>query len=184
MPKFFRSPALLRAWFARHAQDADELVVGFHTTTSGRPSITWPESVDEALCVGWIDGVRKRIDAESYQIRFTPRRTGSHWSAVNLKRAEALIAEGRMTPAGLAAFARRDVDNTRRASYEQFRAATFDAAFDAAFRAQAKAWAWFQAQAPSYRQKLTWWVMSAKQQATRESRLQRLIDSARREVRL
>ena len=110
-PTFFATPAAFRAWIKAHHGDADELVVGFYKKGSGRPSITWPESVDEALCFGWIDGIRRRIDDESYSIRFTPRRARSIWSAVNIKRAGELIAEGRVAPAGLRAFEARDAAN-------------------------------------------------------------------------
>jgi uncharacterized protein YdeI (YjbR/CyaY-like superfamily) len=184
MPRFFRRPADLRAWFAKHAASADELIVGYWKTGSGKPSITWPESVDEALCVGWIDGVRKRIDEESYQIRFTPRRSGSHWSAINLARVKVLSEEGRMMPAGLQAYARRDEAQTARASYEQIQNTPWDPECEAAFRAERKAWDWFQAQAPSWRNKIVWWISSAKQAATRARRLQRAIESAKRGERL
>ena len=106
-PVFFETPAAFRAWLARHAQTAAEPVVGYHKVGSGRPSMTWPESVDEALCVGWVDGVRKRIDDHAYQIRFAPRKPSSTWSAINIERVRVLAAEGRMTPAGLEAFAHR-----------------------------------------------------------------------------
>jgi hypothetical protein len=123
-PRFFATPQEFRAWFEAHHADAGELLVGFHKKNSGRPSITWPESVDEALCFGWIDGIRRRIDDESYSIRFTPRRARSIWSAVNIARAGELIAEGRMTPAGLAAFEARDEQRSAIYSYEQRHRAT------------------------------------------------------------
>jgi uncharacterized protein YdeI (YjbR/CyaY-like superfamily) len=177
-PVFFASPAELRAWFDRHHADRTELVVGFRRKGSGEPSITWPEAVDEALCVGWIDGVRRRLDATSYVIRFTPRRPRSTWSAVNIDRATALAEQGRMRPAGLAAFARRDEERSRIYSYER---ADAELAPDQAARlaANPEALAFFTAQPPAYRRAALHWVTSAKRAATRERRLDELIaDSA------
>lgn len=174
-PRFFRDAAALRAWFVEHAATAPELVAGFYKVGSGRASITWPESVDEALCVGWIDGVRQRIDDEAYQIRFTPRRDGSIWSAVNIARAEALIAAGRMTEAGRAAFDQRIERRSSVYSYEQAGALELEPALLAEFQRHEAAWAWFAAAPPSYRRTLTYWVVSAKQPATRARRLARLI---------
>lgn len=176
-PRFFRDAAALRSWFAEHATTATELVVGFYKVGSGRPSITWPESVDEALCVGWIDGVRQRIDEVAYQIRFTPRRVGSIWSTVNIARAEALLADGRMTEAGRAAFAQRIERKSSVYSYEQAGALELEPALRAEFQRHEAAWAWFVAAPPSYRRTLTYWVVSAKQPATRVRRLERLIAS-------
>ena len=153
------------------------MLVGFYKRDAGKPSITWPESVDEALCVGWIDGVRKRIDEHTYQIRFTPRRKGSIWSTVNIARVEALTAEGRMTPAGLAAFELRTAAKSNVYAYEQATAKELTAAELAAFRRRRKAWTWFEAVAPSYRKVMLHWVTSAKQGATRERRLAKLMDS-------
>lgn len=118
-PAFFETAAAFRRWLVKHAATRGELVVGFHKVGSGAPSMTWPESVDEALCVGWIDGVRKRIDDATYQIRFTPRHPGSIWSAVNIAKAERLIAEGRMTAAGLEAFERRTPERSAVYAFEQ-----------------------------------------------------------------
>ncbi|HET9983341.1 MAG TPA: YdeI/OmpD-associated family protein [Longimicrobiales bacterium] len=173
-PTFFATPAEFRAWLERNHDTVRELLVGFYKKGSGRPSITWPESVDEALCFGWIDGVRKSIDAESYTIRFTPRKAGSIWSAMNTKRAAELIELGRMRPAGLAAFEKRDERKTNRYSFEREHV-ELDAAQQERFRANARAWAFFQAQAPSYRKVATWWVVSAQREATREKRLATLI---------
>lgn len=178
-PTFFATPDALRAWLEEHHDCEDELLVGFHKKGSGWPSITWPESVDQALCFGWIDGVRRRIDDASYTIRFTPRKARSTWSAVNVKRAGELIELGLMQPAGLAAFERRGDDRTAIHSYEQRRSAELEPDHERRFRADARAWSWFEAQAPSYRRAATHWVVSAKKPETRERRLDRLIaDSA------
>jgi uncharacterized protein YdeI (YjbR/CyaY-like superfamily) len=148
--------------------------VGFYKKGSGRPSITWPESVDEALCFGWIDSVRRSIDEASYRIRFTPRRPRSIWSAVNVRRAEALVEAGRMQPAGLAAFAKRKEDRTGQYSFEQGRVA-LDEDLEAEFRGNARAWEFFQAQPATYRKTVSWWVMSAKRDETRKRRLAALV---------
>jgi uncharacterized protein YdeI (YjbR/CyaY-like superfamily) len=177
-PTFFATPAEFRAWLERHHADRRELLVGFYKKSSGRPSITWPESVDEALCFGWIDGVRRSLGEKAYTIRFTPRQARSTWSAVNVRRARELIAEGRMTPAGLAAFEARGDDRTAIYSYEQRRAATLDPDEEQRFRAEAGAWEWFQARPPSYRRAAIHWVTSAKRPETRERRLQALIEDS------
>jgi uncharacterized protein YdeI (YjbR/CyaY-like superfamily) len=176
-PRFFATPAAFRAWLDEHHATSDELLVGFYKTSSGTPSITWPESVDEALCFGWIDGVRRTIDAERYSIRFSRRTARSNWSLVNIRRARELIKLGRMRPAGLRAFERRD-ESAARYSYEQRHAAELEPADERAFRADQRAWAFFQSQPPSYRKAAIWWVMSAKQDATREKRLATLIDDS------
>lgn len=174
---FFPTAADFRAWLAANHTTAADLWVGYYKKGTGRPSITWPESVDQALCFGWIDGVRKSLDGESYAIRFTPRRPGSTWSEVNLKRGFELIDAGLMQPAGLAAFGTRDDAKTGQYSYE--RAQPLDPAYEAEFRADAAAWAYWQAQPPHYRQGATHWVMSAKREATRRKRLANLMaDSA------
>ena len=178
-PIFFATPDEFRAWLQEHHATESEVLVGFHKKGSGRPSITWPQSVDQALCFGWIDGVRRRIDDASYSIRFTPRKARSTWSAINVRRVAELAADGLMHPAGIAAFERRSDDKTAIYSYEQREAAQLDAEQERRFRANARAWDWFQAQAPSYRRTATYWVASAKRQETRERRLERLIsDSA------
>lgn len=179
-PTFFETPAQFGAWLRKHGATASELIVGFYKRDSGRASMTWPESVDEALCVGWIDGVRTRIDEIAYKIRFTPRRPTSTWSAINIERVRVLQAEGRMTPAGLEAFARRNEEKSRTYAYEQVKKAELAPAETAAFRKQRAAWKFFQAQPPSYRHKAAWWVISAKRPGTRQSRLQRLIEAAGR----
>jgi uncharacterized protein YdeI (YjbR/CyaY-like superfamily) len=177
-PIFFETPADLRAWLERHHADRDELWVGMYKKSSGRPSVTWPEVVDEALCFGWIDGVRRSLGPDSYTNRLTPRRARSTWSAINIRRVGELIEEGRMTPAGLAAFEARSDDRSAIYSYEQRRSATLDAEQEARFRAVPKAWEWFQARPPSYRRSALHWVTSAKRAETRERRLQTLIEDS------
>lgn len=172
---YFASPADFRAWLAEHHDDRDELLVGFHKKGSGTPSMSWPEAVDEALCVGWIDGVRRRVDDSRYTIRFTPRKARSTWSAVNVTRVAALTAEGRMQPAGQAAFERRAAERTGVYAYEQRDQAAFDPAHEAVFRASEAAWGFFQSRPPWYRRTLTWWVASAKREETRRKRLDALI---------
>lgn len=174
-PTFFATPAAFRAWLKKNHKTATELHVGFYKVASGRPSITWPESVDEALCVGWIDAIRRGIDAESYQIRFTKRRPKSIWSAANIKRAKELIDLGRMTPAGLAAFEARDVKNTNRYSFEQATPITLSAGELKQFKSNTQAWAYWESKSASYRKAATWWVVSAKREETRSKRLATLI---------
>jgi uncharacterized protein YdeI (YjbR/CyaY-like superfamily) len=178
-PIFFASPADFRAWLEANHQTATELLVGFYKVDSGKPSITWPQSVDEALCFGWIDGIRRSLGPESYTIRFTPRKPGSTWSAINIKRVKELEEQGRMARAGLRAFERRSDDKSAIYSYEQRRDATLTSDYEGRFRANADAWDYFQAQAPWYRRTAAYWVMSAKREATRLRRLDALIaDSA------
>ncbi len=177
-PTFFATPKAFRAWLEEHHETERELLVGFHKKGSGRPSITWPQSVDQALCFGWIDGVRRSIDAESYSIRFTPRQARSTWSAVNVKRVGELTAEGLMHLAGLAAFERRTDDRTAIYSHERRKEAKLDPEHERAFRADAGAWAWFQAQPPWYRRAATHWVVSAKREETRLRRLGQLIEDS------
>jgi uncharacterized protein YdeI (YjbR/CyaY-like superfamily) len=174
-PVFFETPADFRAWLKRNHNRAEELLLGLHKKSSGKPSITLREAQDEALCFGWIDGKARSIDETSWTIRFTPRRPGSVWSAVNIKAAHELIAEGRMTPAGLAAFEKRDERRAKRYSYERANP-EFDAASEEAFRANKAAWDFFRAQPPGYQRLHTWWVMSAKREVTRANRLAALIE--------
>ena len=171
---FFRSPAELREWFGQHHATVRELQVGYYKKNSGEPTLTWPESVDEALCVGWIDGIRRGLDERSYTIRFTPRKTGSIWSAVNIRRVEALSREGRMLPAGLKAFEARRENRSGIYSYEQ-RHSELAEPYGSILRQNGAAWEFFRAQPPSYRKKLGWWIVSAKQDATRLKRLEKLI---------
>lgn len=177
-PIFFATPAKFRAWLHEHHATAREQWVGFYKVGSGRPSITWPESVDEALCFGWIDGLRKSIDDSSYMIRFTPRKPDSNWSAVNMRRVAELTDQGRMQPAGLAAYARRRDETSAIYSYEQREQASLDEAEEQQMRANPDAWQFFQAQPRSYRQAAIRWVLSAKKLETRQSRLARLIDDS------
>jgi uncharacterized protein YdeI (YjbR/CyaY-like superfamily) len=179
--QFFASPSMLRAWLEENHARATELQIGFYKTKSGRAGISYAEALDEVLCFGWIDGVRKSIDAGSYTIRFSPRKPGSTWSSVNVKRAGELAQLGLMQPAGLQAFNERDQDKSNQYSYERS-AAALDSAYEQQFRANAKAWHYFQSQAPSYQKTASWWVMSAKREETRQKRLATLIsDSAQGE---
>lgn len=173
-PAFFPTPGDFRRWLEKNHAKAAELSVGFYKRGSGRPSITWPEAVDEALCFGWIDGVRHRIDESSYRIRFTPRKAKSIWSNVNVKRVAALKKLGRMAPAGLAAFAKADPKKSGIYAYERSNA-TLGAAYEKSFKANKKAWTFFKAQAPWYQRILTYWVVSAKREETRQRRLAALI---------
>lgn len=173
--RFFATPADFRKWLKAHHRSARVLWVGFYKKGSGRPSITWPESVDEALCVGWIDGLRKTIDAESYKIRFTPRQATSNWSAVNIRRVQELTRLGRMRPAGLKAFKLRTEEKSGIYAYENRKSAVLGAAAEKRFRSVPKAWAFFQAQPAGYRQLTTWWIVSAKKEETRQQRLEKLI---------
>ena len=171
---FFKTPAEFRKWLAKNHATAVELWVGFYKKDSGKPSITWPESVDEALCVGWIDGIRKNLDETSYTIRFTRRKAGSIWSAVNIKRAGELIELERMKPAGLEAFEKRREDRSRRYSYEQ-QGAKLAGEYEEKLKANPEAWQFFKAQPPGYQKVVGWWVMSAKKEETRLRRLLQLI---------
>jgi uncharacterized protein YdeI (YjbR/CyaY-like superfamily) len=173
-PRFFATPADFRKWLTKHHVTARELWVGFYKRGTGKPSITWPESVEEALCAGWIDGVRKSINDESYVIRFTPRKATSTWSAVNLKKFQQLIREGRVLPAGLKAHQTRPIKKSGY-SYEERYASKLDRASERRFRANAAAWKHFQSQPPWYRQTTIFWVVSAKKEETRQRRLSMLI---------
>jgi uncharacterized protein YdeI (YjbR/CyaY-like superfamily) len=179
-PTFFAAPADLRAWLEAHHDTEPELLVGFHKVGSGRPSITWPESVDQALCYGWIDGVRKSIDGTSYTIRFTPRKPASTWSVINIRRARELMAEGLMRPAGRTAFESRADEDSGVYSYEQRRDAQLDGTQQALFQAHEKAWSFFQEQPPWYRKAAAWWVISAKREETRSARLATLVECSER----
>jgi uncharacterized protein YdeI (YjbR/CyaY-like superfamily) len=176
-PAFFRTPEELRKWFLKNHGSATELWVGFHKAGTGAASITWPESVDEALCVGWIDGIRKRIDDNTYAIRFTPRKPGSTWSAVNVRRVEALEGEGRMHHAGLKAHDARREEKTGVYSYEQLHGELVEP-YAGRLRRNRAAWQFFQAQAPWYRRKASWWIVSAKKEETRLRRLATLIEES------
>ena len=181
--KFFKTPTAWREWLEKYHAIIPELWVGFYKKSSGHASITWPESVDQALCFGWIDGIRKKVDDVSYTIRFTPRRTGSIWSTVNIKRATELSEMGLMTHAGLGAFERRKEYKSGIYSYEQ-RGAELEAAYEKRLRQNKAAWKFFQAQPPGYRKQMNWWIVSAKREETRLKRLAKLIDESAHERRL
>ncbi|HEY7740786.1 MAG TPA: YdeI/OmpD-associated family protein [Steroidobacteraceae bacterium] len=172
---FFESSEALRQWFARYAGTETVLVVGYMKKSTSVASITWPESVDEALCVGWIDGVRHRIDERRYQIRFSPRKARSPWSQINIRRVAALRKAGRMQPSGLAAYAARDKASTRRASYEQTRPVRLPPRDLKLMRANPAAWKYYRTLPPGYLRMVSWWIISAKKPATRARRLQRFI---------
>jgi uncharacterized protein YdeI (YjbR/CyaY-like superfamily) len=173
---FFETPSELRAWLEEHHATEAELWVGFYKKASGRRSLTWSQVVDEALCFGWIDGKVQRIDEQRYRQRLTPRRPTSNWSAVNIAKVAELRAQGRMTPAGEAAFAARREDRSAVYSYERRHEAAFDAEQEATFRGKTAAWEWFAAQSHSYRTMATFWVVSAKRPETRARRLGTLIE--------
>ncbi len=177
-PEFFARPAHFRAWLKANHKRRQELWVGFYKRNSGLASITWPESVDVALCYGWIDGVRKSLDEKSYMIRFSPRKERSKWSAINLKRVRELIDSGLMHPAGLKAFTERKQELPGEYSYEQRNEIEFDATQEELFRANEKAWTFFQSQPNWYRKTSLWWVMSAKKEETRRRRLNQLIQNS------
>ncbi len=180
---FFPTPAAFRTWLQRNHAKSEALWVGYYKVGSGRPSLTWPESVDEALCYGWIDGIRKRIDEVSYTIRFTPRRPGSVWSSVNIQRAQALIESGRMRPAGLKAYQARKVNRSGIYSYEQ-RSVELAEPYNRLLKENEAAWRFFQAQPASYRKAVNWWVVSAKKEETRRKRLEKLLAYSARGQRL
>jgi len=182
-PKFFSSPDQFHQWLKKHQDSATELLVGFHKKTSGKESITYPEALDEALCFGWIDGVRKSIDNASYTIRFTPRKSKSIWSLVNVRHVERLKQEGRMKPSGLAAFALRDPKRTGIYSFEN-NPRELSAAYTRMFRQNKKAWEFFGAQPPFFRKTAAFYVMSAKKEETQIRRLKQLIESSAKEIRL
>ena len=183
-PLFFANATTLRRWFAKNAATTTELVVGFMKKNTGVASATWPEAVDEALCVGWIDGIRHRIDDGRYKIRFTPRRRGSHWSNINIRRIAALKAAGRVKAAGLAAFAARKPSKSRRAAYEQRTAAELSPQDIKVFMRNAAAWKYYGTLPSGYRQKVTWWVTTAKKPETRAKRLRTLIEACAKGRRL
>jgi uncharacterized protein YdeI (YjbR/CyaY-like superfamily) len=184
-PLFFATPADFRKWLAENHTTAPALWVGFHKKSSGRRSITWPESVEEALCFGWIDGLRKTIDADSYKIRFTPRKPTSNWSAINIRRIQELAREGRTHPAGIRVFKQRAPDRSGIYAYENRQSAVLSEAAEKQFRSKHAAWDFFQQQSASYRQTAIWWVVSAKKTETQQSRLETLIadSKAKRRIR-
>jgi uncharacterized protein YdeI (YjbR/CyaY-like superfamily) len=179
-PMFFATPADWRNWLEKNHSRKQELLVGLYKKNSGKPSITWPESVDAALCFGWIDGIRRRIDDESYTIRFTPRQPRSAWSAINIKRVAELAAKQLMHPAGMKAFEARREERSGAYSFEQ-QSIKFERVHEQVFRANKSAWKYFRSQAPWYQRTVTWWVVSAKRPETREKRLAALIGCSEQE---
>lgn len=172
---FFATPAAWRRWLEKNHEKRAELWVGFYKTKSGKPSITWPQSVDEALCFGWIDGLRQGTGEDSYRIRFTPRKATSIWSKVNIARVEALEAEGRMTDAGRAAFARRKDSRSGVYGHERDKPAELPPEWRARFEKKKRAWSFFQSQPPGYQRIAIHWVMVAKREETRSRRFDQLL---------
>ena len=183
-PTYFRAPAEFRVWLKQHHATADELWVGFYRKGSGMPSITWSEAVDEALCFGWVDSIRRSVDDKRYTNRFTPRKPTSNWSEVNVRRVEELTRQRRMRAPGLKAYRARTPRKTGTYSYEQRYDVKLTPAFERTFRASKQAWAWFQAQPPGYRSTALYWVMSAKKPETRERRLATLIEDSANGIRV
>ncbi|GAB3993651.1 YdeI/OmpD-associated family protein [Spirosoma daeguense] len=177
-PVFFADQSEFRQWLTENYAKATELVVGYYKVGSGKPSMTWSQSVDQALCFGWIDGIRRSVDEQSYCIRFTPRKPKSIWSAVNVQKVADLTEQGLMQPAGLAAFEKLDENKSKIYAYEQKAETGLSAEYEQMFKANEKAWDFFQKQAPWYRKQANNWVMSAKQEATRLSRLEKLIKAS------
>jgi uncharacterized protein YdeI (YjbR/CyaY-like superfamily) len=182
-PTFFVSAAKFRQWLEKNHDKKAELLVGFYKKDSGKKSISYPEAVDEALCFGWIDGVRRRVDDESYCNRFSPRRPNSIWSVVNTKRMKELIDAGRVAEPGLAAFSNRDPKRTQLYSFEN-RPKSLEPSLEKRFRANKKAWQFFEQQPPGYKKIAIFFVMSAKQDETRVRRLDQLISISSRNERL
>ena len=182
-PEFFHTPADFGTWLEKNHATATELWVGFYKKDSGKPSITWPESVDQALCFGWIDGIRKGVDEISYRIRFTPRRRGSIWSATNIKRAKELVRQKQMRPTGLKAFATRIENKSGIYSYEQ-RSTELKRPYAKLLEKNKAASNFFKKQSPSYRKMIDWWIISAKKEETRMARLAKLISESAKGKRL
>jgi uncharacterized protein YdeI (YjbR/CyaY-like superfamily) len=180
---FFATPNEFRQWLEEHHQTETELLVGYYKVGSGKASMSWSESVDQALCFGWIDGVRRSIDEESYCNRFTPRKSTSNWSAINIKKVEDLTRAGLMAPAGLLAFSKRKKENSEIYSYEN-EPVVLSSEYEARFQNSLQAWEFFCAQPPSYRKPRISWIMAAKQEQTRVSRLDKLIEASDRKQRL
>lgn len=180
---FFKTQDEFRNWLESNHNKEEELIVGFYKVNSGKPSLTWPQSVDQALCFGWIDGVRKSIDKESYCIRFTPRRSTSNWSTVNIKKIEALTKAGLMKPAGLKAFSLRKENKSGIYSHEND-TLFLESNYEIQFRENKKAWEFFMKQAPSYKKAIMRWIMSAVQEKTRQSRLEKTINESEQQKRV
>ncbi|UXX79160.1 YdeI/OmpD-associated family protein [Reichenbachiella carrageenanivorans] len=174
---FFSTASEFGKWLDSNHQKLTEQWIGFYKVKSGIPSMTWPESVDQALCYGWIDGLRKSIDESSYKIRFTPRKLRSHWSVVNLEKMKALMAENLVAPAGLAIYEQRDKSNTNQASFER-KDVSLSPGYEEVLKKNEEAWNFFEGLSPSVKKASVWWVISAKQEATRQRRLKVLIESS------
>ena len=181
-PRFFKTPADFRTWLEKHHADTPELWVGFYKKASGKGGITYPEGVDAALCFGWIDGIKKRVDEQSYMHRFTPRRARSVWSRINTRRITELIAQGLVVPAGVAAFQQREERRSGIYTYENRTALA--PAYEKQFKANKKAWEFFQAQPPGYRRLALGWITQAKKEETRLKRLQTTIDASAKGTRI
>jgi uncharacterized protein YdeI (YjbR/CyaY-like superfamily) len=182
-PIFFKKQSEFRKWLEKNHKNKTELLVGFYKVDSGKQSMTWSQSVDEALCFGWIDGIRKSIDKNNYCIRFTPRKPTSNWSAVNIKKVEVLTKQGLMQSSGLASFENRKEDKSKIYSYENKPEKLSDD-FERKFKTNKRAWEFFKLQGPSYQKTAFYWVMSAKQETTRVSRLDKLINGSEAEKKL
>ncbi len=177
MPVFFAKQSDFRKWLAINHMKESELLVGFYKVGSGKASMTWPQSVDEALCFGWIDGVRKNIDEESYSIRFTPRKPTSIWSSINIKKVAELTEKGLMKPAGIAAFEKRSENKSCIYAYEN-EPVKLSPELEKKFKSEKSAWKFFSSQAPSYQKTVVHWIMKAKQEATQIKRLEQAIDAS------
>ncbi len=181
--KYFKTSSALRIWYKSNHKKSTELWLGFYKKDSGKASVTYPEALDEALCFGWIDGIRKKIDDEVYTIRFTPRKPKSYWSAVNIKKAESLIESGKMEKSGLIEFEKRDKKKSGSYSFERANV-KLKPSFEKKFITNKKAWKFFQSSPSSYKKPAMWWVMSAKQEETRLKRLQQLISDSENGLRI
>ena len=176
-PQFFRTQEDFRQWLEENHDKETEIIVGFYKVGLGKNYMNWSEAVDQAICFGWIDGIRRKVDEESYSNRFTPRRAGSNWSAVNIEKVRVLTGKGLMKPSGIAAFEKRKEERSVVYAYEN-EAKEFSAEFEKQFKSNKKAWEFFESQANWYKKQKIYWVMSAKQEATRTRRLEKLIDES------
>jgi uncharacterized protein YdeI (YjbR/CyaY-like superfamily) len=183
-PHFFKTPAHFRKWLEKNYKSKTELLVGFYKKGSGKESITWPESVDEALCFGWIDGVRKSLDSDSYTIRFTPRKPNSIWSAVNIDKMEALLKKGLVKPEGIAAYEKRTASKSKVYAFEQEEDPVLSEDFESEFRKNKHAYDFFMKQAPSYKKVVLHWINTARQEKTQRSRFDKLVKASEEGKRL
>jgi|SRR5687767_3423390 len=182
-PVFFLDQNIFRKWLETHHQTSSELFVGFYKVGSGKPSMTWPQSVDQALCFGWIDGVRRTIDKDAYCIRFTPRKPTSIWSAINIAKVEKLTKKGLMQPAGIEAYKKRKQEKSKIYSFEN-KAIKLSEKYERQFKSDPDAWHFFTTQAPSYQKTITHWIMTARQEATQLKRLEQTIAQSSKQKRL